>query len=389
MRRTNLILLTLLIWAGAARATLEPPIVVIAVGTGEVSLHWWPVAGADYYSVYSAPSVDGVFSLAGTTSDTLFVDTANELRKFYYVVGECNGVDLDFFVWDFDRQVIQNAVVRVIAGSDSSDYVTTDGWVHACVTSMDSVTVRAWRNTPSEWGNDTLSSYIRTRKIPANADRVDSIQVQTWDVCDSMDVSPQDYKAWNNTLRGIRINGIRLLGGINPETMNLDTLWYGKINPITGDTLYDWQQDSLQAEAQRIKETLLFPDSPYPTYYQATFTDPEPFIWGYGPSRQHLHLYYAYWDCTIGVYHDIPNNASTTRAFTTISYSMPTICIKAEIATNLFCTNSTPNNTAIWGKSIVEESHPSLDYTLLDKATARVWIQTPPNSRRDDVYGLP
>jgi hypothetical protein len=295
--------------------------------------------------------------------------------------------DLNILVWDFDRQVVDSAKVRIKRGTDSTDYATTNGWVHAQVLPTDNVTIRSWRNTPDpEWigitpGADSLSSYIRTEQLPALTDRIDTTQVQTWDVCDSMNVSPQDYKDWINTARGIRINGVRVLGGINPETMNLDTLWYGKISPITGDTLYDWQQDSLQNEAQRLKDTQLFPDSPYPHHYQSHLGETEQY-------RPHLHRYYKHPSiCDIGL--DINANGSTIAASTNIQYSLPIGCIRQEIATNIACTNPTPINIpSMSGKSIIYEAWPSEDYTYADKEMFRVWAQTPPNTSRDNIYGL-
>ncbi len=335
--------------------------------------------------------------MLGVTSDTQFVDASLQARAFYYVIAEAPATPLDLLVWDFDRQVINNAKVRVISGADSSDYVTTDGHLHVQVEPVDSVTVRAWRNTPSQWGNDTLSSYIRTKKIPAVADRVDSMQVQTWDVCDSMDVSPPVYKAWLNkaACKSINIGGnlVRVFGGVNRATMNTDTLWYGKVNIATGDTITDSQQDSLQSIAEELKETQLFTDSPYPNYYQATLTDQEPFISGYGPSRQNLFLWYAGGpSCGIGLYRDIPNDASTTRALVGIAYNLPIGCTRQELVTNLFCTTGAPDTTgvtAMSGKSVVYESNPTDYYTFADKEMCRIQSQIPVNTPRDNILGLP
>lgn len=349
---------------------------------------------------------NGILSVLSLASDSNGLDSAvvhvtdpegaTAEQTVRYSIAE--RTDLRLMVWDFDRVRIDSAKVRVIAGTDSTDYMTTDGWMHASVIPCDSVTVKAWRSTPSQWGNDTLSSYIRTERIPALTDCVDSVQVQTWNVCDSMNVSPPNYEQWQTTLCGwpIRINGVwtAVLGGINPQTINLDTIWYCNVHPYNGDTTFQsdqWRRDSLMAEAQRIKDTQLFPDSPFPTFYQPPIGTPEPFIIGYGPSRQHLHIFYMGLTstCWIAIYHDIPNNASTTRSGTEIGYPMHPICIRQETGTILACTNGAPDLPAMAGKSILHETSPSPDYTYADKETFRVWNQIPTNTRIEWIYGLP
>ncbi|MBM3324191.1 MAG: hypothetical protein FJY66_00825, partial [Calditrichaeota bacterium] len=278
--------------------------------------------------------------------------------------------DLSFIVLDFDRQTVPTSTIRI----GDTDYPTESGFVHLQVLPTDNVVVQAWRSTPSQWYG--ISSYIRTRIFPAQTDRtLDIMQVQTFDVCDNIQVTPEEYKDFIREARAVEFweNGcfVYRLGGINPETMNLDTLWYGKIHPITGDTTYDWQQDSLQNEAQRLKDTQLFADSPYPHYYKATFDDTEPFIAGYGPSRQHLHLWYRIvGDCAISIYRDIPNNANTIRSDTEIgslSGGLPPGCIRGELETALACANGAVFAPAMANKTVIHESWPTEDYTLADK----------------------
>jgi hypothetical protein len=211
-----------------------------------------------------------------------------------------------------------------------------------------------------------------------------------------MDVSPQDLRLYVEKTRGrgMLIGGqpIKVLAGINPYTIDQDTIWYGTISPVSGDTTQYAEQNDLQNAAIDLKNRLLFLDSPYPQYYQATFADVEPFNQIGQPLRTNLHGWYKENNnCQITLYGRTQFNASTTGAYTRITPDLNETCIKQELLTNLICNFSAPDTTAtipLANKSILHEAFPSQDYTLVDKALARVWAQVgvEPVSQ---VYGLP
>ncbi len=370
-------------------ATPLPPMVVISAhGADRVRLAWPPIAGANRYAVFNASIEDGVYEQLGATADTQFFASALTALQFFHVTAEDSLLNFHLLVKDFDRNVVDSAKVRIIHGNDSTDYSTTNGWVHANLTYPpgDSVTVRAWRNTPSEW-SDSLSSFIRTQRYPVQVGVVDSVQVETYDGLQEGGTNPLEFGIFVFEARGIIIlvNGEPkyVLGGFDPAHANQDTIWIGRAS-LYGDTLSTEDADSIEHVAQEVLTH--FPSHTQHRIYKSPLDEIQPLQGPRGPlTRPHLQLYYKRWiECTASLFPagEIPLKDG---ALSYLYGNLDPICLRQEMLTNMVTVN--PGVSGMMWRSVLSETAAE-SITGVDDKLIKVWADTRIGEEFLNIYYL-